>query len=264
MNSIVPFQFESTSIRTMTDERNGSTWFVLRDVLEAMGSGSRTNDAKASIIEALGDGVVTVVPIVDSLGRPQDATVVSESGVTYLIAQSRTETGKKLNKWLHLEVIPAIRNTGSYTSPTAPSKRKENRLPYLSREFKGALSLCKLIGLEGNAATLAANQAMVRVHGENVLEMIDQIHLISDSQQVWFTPTQLGRDMNLSASDFNKLLEKEGYQVKIEGGGWKATEKGKPFSKLFDTTKRHGKGTPITQLKWATTIMTEVVNRAAA
>ena len=48
------------------------------------------------------------------MGRTQQVTIISESGVTFLVSRSNTESGRKLNRWIHTEVLPAIRKTGAY------------------------------------------------------------------------------------------------------------------------------------------------------
>jgi prophage antirepressor-like protein len=103
--------FENTNIRTT--DNNGETWFVLRDVLTAMGSKTTTNDATESINQGLGEGYVSDLPL-QTNGGLQETIIINESAVTYLVAQSRTKKGKKLNRWLHTEVLPAIRKTGGY------------------------------------------------------------------------------------------------------------------------------------------------------
>ena len=113
-NCITCFTFESSDVRVVTDQM-GEPWFVLRDVLQAMDrKGVRTNEAKSSIDEGLGDGYVKTVPILDSMGRTQQATIISEPAVTFLVSRSNTETGRKLNRWIHAEVLPSIRKTGGY------------------------------------------------------------------------------------------------------------------------------------------------------
>lgn len=113
MNNLQIFNFEQKKIRTVIDEK-GDTWFILRDVLIAMGSKSRPSSAKISIIDGLGDGVVFEYPIIDSLGRSQQVTAISDSAVTFILSRSNTETGKRLNKFIHIELIPQIRKNGFY------------------------------------------------------------------------------------------------------------------------------------------------------
>lgn len=59
---------KNRDIRTITDQ-DGEPWFVLKDVLDAMGSSTRPADAKASIEQGLGCEVVADYSIVDGLGR---------------------------------------------------------------------------------------------------------------------------------------------------------------------------------------------------
>lgn len=117
MNIIQYFDFDSSSVRTIQKD-DGSIWFCLADCLRAIKSKTQTADAILSIEETFGDGVVINVPIADSLGREQDTVFIAEPGLTLLLSRSRTETGKKLNRFLHSEVLPSIRKTGSYSLPS--------------------------------------------------------------------------------------------------------------------------------------------------
>jgi len=113
-NMTIPalFDFEGTDIR-ITDQ-NGTPWFVLRDVLAAMSSSTRPADAKAMIIEGLGEeGVVKSVPL-RTPGGIQTLTVIHEGAVIYLASRSRTEQGKKLNRFIFQTVLPALRRDGGY------------------------------------------------------------------------------------------------------------------------------------------------------
>lgn len=109
------FRFEDRDVRIIDQE--GNAWFVLKDVLSAMGSSTRPSIAKTSIDQGLGDGVYDEYPITDSLGRQQTTTIVSEAAVTFLVSRSNTENGRKLNRWIHGEVLPQIRKTGGYQLP---------------------------------------------------------------------------------------------------------------------------------------------------
>jgi prophage antirepressor-like protein len=122
-NSGINFDFEGCDVRVIQDEQ-GEPWFVLKDVLKAMGSSTRPAIAKNTLDQQLGDGVYNEYPILDLLGRTQEVTIISESATTFLVARSNTESGKRLNKWIHTEVLPQIRKTGSYqTQPALPDFR---------------------------------------------------------------------------------------------------------------------------------------------
>jgi prophage antirepressor-like protein len=118
MTNIVPFQFESTQVRAISDAQ-GDHWFVLRELLDAMQSTTTTTAAVESINQGLGDGYVNDIPILDNLGREQQAIIVAESGATYLLSRSNTETGRRLNRFIHADVLPTLRKTGRYEAPQA-------------------------------------------------------------------------------------------------------------------------------------------------
>lgn len=64
--------------------------------------------------ERLTDGVVSTVPIIDALGREQQANFVNEDGLYDVILDSRKPQAKAFRKWITSEVLPAIRKTGGY------------------------------------------------------------------------------------------------------------------------------------------------------
>ena len=121
--------------------------------------------------------------------------------------------------------------------------------------FEAAFSYAKLFNLEGNQALLAADKATARHTGFSPMKFL-QIELKNENQTINLTPTEIGKQLNpsLSAVATNKRLEVLGYQEKL-GSAWVPTEKGKPYAVFLDTGKRHSDGTPITQLKWLSSII---------
>ncbi len=121
--------------------------------------------------------------------------------------------------------------------------------------FDNSLYFAKVFGLEGNQALLAANKATVKLTGFNPLETL-QIELVKEVQVLNLTPTQIGKELNppLSAVATNKLLSSLGFQEKLHDQ-WVPTAKGKAFAIFLDTGKKHSDGTPITQLKWLSTLI---------
>lgn len=112
--NIIPFDFEGHQVRTITDEQ-GYTWLVLTDLLSSSNSSTTTTAAIESIKEGLGQGYVADIPLVDARGITQQTIIVREEAVTFLISRMKTEEGKRLNRWIHGEVLPSIRKTGSYS-----------------------------------------------------------------------------------------------------------------------------------------------------
>jgi len=121
--------------------------------------------------------------------------------------------------------------------------------------FEAAFSYAKLFNLEGNQALLAADKATARHTGFSPMKFM-QIELVKEEQCLNLTATDIGKELTppLSAIATNKLLDALGFQEKL-GAAWSPTEKGKPFAVFLDTGKKHSDGTPITQLKWLSSII---------
>ena len=113
MSSLAVFEFNSKPVRVVF--LKGNPWFVAKDVLMAMESTTTVTALEALISEDFGDGFVTNQLISDTIGRKQKMLCLSEPALTLFVSRSRTGLGKQLNRWMHVEVLPSIRKTGSYS-----------------------------------------------------------------------------------------------------------------------------------------------------
>lgn len=121
--------------------------------------------------------------------------------------------------------------------------------------FQALKGFAELFNLTGNQALLSANKATVKLTGFNALETLG-IELVKEVQVLNLIATQIGKELNppLSAIKTNLLLEAQGFQERL-GNQWVPTEKGKPYGIFVDIGKKHSDGTPVTQLKWLSTIL---------
>ena len=87
--------------------------FCLKDVCEILEI-SNNSDVKASIINEFGDGVDLIYPIVDNLGRTQEATFITEPQLYFVLMRSDKRKAKPFRQWVINEVLPSIRKTGGY------------------------------------------------------------------------------------------------------------------------------------------------------
>lgn len=111
MTNLTNFQFNTQEIRVV--EIDSEPWFVCADILQAMQSSTTVTAVKILIQEELGEEFVSSQPLMTEGGK-QNATILSEGGLTFLVSRSRTDTGKALNRWIHTDVLPQIRKTGQY------------------------------------------------------------------------------------------------------------------------------------------------------
>lgn len=117
-NNIQVFNFEESDIRTVVIENEA--WFVGKDVAKTLGYARPQkamqdhvdeDDKKDEIVQfsqTSQDGTTE---------KPQNLTLINESGVYSLIFGSKLSSAKKFKKWVTSEVLPAIRQTGSYQMP---------------------------------------------------------------------------------------------------------------------------------------------------
>lgn len=87
-------------------------WFVGRDVAEVLGY-SNTRDAISKHVDEEDKGVAKC----DTPSGAQQMTIINESGMYSLILSSKLPSAKKFKRWVTIEVLPAIRKTGSYNLP---------------------------------------------------------------------------------------------------------------------------------------------------
>lgn len=99
---------EFGKVRTM--EINGEPYFVAKDVAEILGYAKPENALTTHVDkdDTLKQGVT------DSLGRTQNTTLINESGLYSLIFSSKILKAKQFKRWVTHEVLPSIRQTGSY------------------------------------------------------------------------------------------------------------------------------------------------------
>ena len=121
--------------------------------------------------------------------------------------------------------------------------------------FRPLFQIARLIGCDKQAAAISANQAVQTVLGENVLALLGRTHIEAENQEAqFFTSTELGERIGISARKLNLLLAEAGFQMK-RGDVWEVLDSGKDFARIYDTGKRHGSGVPVQQIKWAATVL---------
>lgn len=108
MSAVEVFQFPATGQAVRTLLIDGAPWFVGRDACEVLGI-SKYRDALAQL-----DTDERVSAAVDTLGGPQQMTVISESGLYSLMFVSRSPKVQPFRRWVTGEVLPTIRRTGGY------------------------------------------------------------------------------------------------------------------------------------------------------
>lgn len=111
-NEIQRFDFRGALLRTLTDEA-GEPWFVLKDCMSILDLGNPTETVKM-----FDEDEFSTAEVIDSIGRRQQAYIISEPGLYRLVMRSRKPEAKEFQRWVTHEVLPAIRKTGGYIPTT--------------------------------------------------------------------------------------------------------------------------------------------------
>lgn len=110
-NAIATFNFQSNQLRTIKGA-DGEPWFVLADVCAVLGIGNSSD-----VSRRLDDDEKDDLDFIDTIGRTQRMTAISESGLYAVILRSNKPEAKPFRRWVTGEVLPAIRKTGAYHAP---------------------------------------------------------------------------------------------------------------------------------------------------
>ena len=226
--------------------------FCLNDLHKAAGAESRhqpafffrrpeTQDLEAELNSAPEQSFTTV-------------TMPGRNGGTYVCKELVYAYAMWISAKFHLQVIRTFDAMATAPVPAAAPARSAISP---AKEFRAIFGIARLIGLDKNAAAISANQGTAALTGVNMLQLMDRTHLATPGQEVYFTPTELGRRFVKSAKDFNQLLAQAGLQDMV-AGHWVPTEKGRAHAVVLDTGKAHGSGAPIQQVKWRDSVLGEV------
>ena len=210
MNALRTFNHEMFGqVRTMTNDR-GETFFVGKDVAEALGY-KNTADA---IIKHVDKEDRSTIAIRDSAYETR-AVVINESGLYSLILSSKLEQAKAFKRWVTSEVLPLIRQTGTYSLHRKQIESLHNQIEALEPK------------------------------AEYCDEVLDSVSCL--------TTTQIAKELSMTVSDLTRLLEHRKVMYK-QSGQWMlyADYARKGYAKSRTTARRDIEGDmhTYTRLVW--------------
>lgn len=237
----------NTSIRTDADGR-----YCLNDLHKAAGGEKAHQPSNFLRL----DSTQALIEEIDRSSEVRNALSVIQGGArqgTYACKELVYSFAMWISPAFHLQVIRAYDDMVQGKAPAS--------LASATRDFKALFGVARLIGLDKNAAAISANQAIAKLTGTNVMQLLGAPHLESEQQVIFHTPTDLGKRIGVSGRGMNMLLAEAGLQAK-HGEHWTPLPAAEGFCRIMDTGKRHGDGTMVQQVKWADAVL-ELVQRAA-
>ena len=184
--------------------------FCLADVCKIL-------DIKQFRKERLTDDVISNQPIIDSLGREQQALFVNEDGLFDVILDSRKPEAKQFRKWVTSEVLPSIRRTGGYII----TKDEETPEEIMARALM--LAQQTLAKREERMRQLEADnnskQATINIQTEEIKKVAPKVNYYDNTLQSvnTMTTTQVAKELGMEANKLNEKLKTRGISYKQSG-----------------------------------------------
>lgn len=135
MHRIIGKMFGDQEVRTAV-KRDGTVWFVLTDVCTVLGISNNR-----MVASRLRENQKDDVSITDTIGRTQETTIISESGLYSVILKSRSKKAEPFQTWVEDEVLPSIRAKGNYFAAEAPKDPLANFRDQIPGNLADALML---------------------------------------------------------------------------------------------------------------------------
>lgn len=150
--AIQEFDFGVHAVRVQMDGE-GNPWWVASDVCEALGI-SNTSQV-INRLHSDEKGICSTY----TLGGQQELLAINEPGLYRIIFSSRKKAAEKFQRWVFHEVLPAIRQTGTYThkgvdTDDALPTMLEQRLSALEQRLDGQALLAPRQPVEHDIATI--------------------------------------------------------------------------------------------------------------
>jgi len=115
MSNLSIFEYDHKLMRTVVVD--GNLWFVAKDVCDMLDI-ANTGNALARLADSM-KGIHTV----DTLGGPQEMSVVNEAGVYKIAFTSRKPEAEAFTDFVAGTILPTIRKTGQYQiRPMTPAE----------------------------------------------------------------------------------------------------------------------------------------------
>lgn len=208
MNTIQIFNNnEFGEIRTF--EENGKPLFCGKDIATALGY---ENATKAVRDHCRTDGGLKRYPIVDALGRTQEAVFISEGDVYRLITHSKLPAAERFERWVFDEVLPSIRKLGAYMTT--------DKLEEAMNDPDSWITLLTALKDERNQKQqlqLQATENRPKVIFADAVSVSDGTILIGELAKIL-----KGNGTQIGQNRLFEQLRREGYLIKRKGTDYNA------------------------------------------
>ncbi len=160
----------------------------------------------------------------DTNGGKQRKLFWTKRGVIRLGFFIKSERAKKFRDWAEDLVINKLSQTPEKSHQTVQVQNDGFDIKLYTQQSREIFELVQLINSQNSKTLYFADNLYKNLNIQSPLELL-KINL----ENYYFIPTELGKFINNSPVEMNKILEFKGFQTK-QNGAWKLTEKGRSFA----------------------------------
>ena len=183
-------------VRTMTNE-SGETYFVGKDVAEALGYRNPSNALQVHVDE---EDKTSYLIQVSGSNYKANTLMINESGLYSLVLSSKLPQAKVFKHWITSEVLPQIRKTGGYI----PTKDASGR---------------QLSDVEIMALALKIQQKTIEMQKQQIVDMAPKAEYCDEVLESvsCFTTTQIAKELDMTVHDLTRRLIERKVMYKQSG-----------------------------------------------
>lgn len=220
-------------------EKDGEPWFVARDLSRILGYTSLERmydhvdkedkmniDPQSKQFQGSCENGVTL----EVNPNVRRMTIINESGLYDAIFGSKLPQAKSFKRWVTSEVLPAIRKTGSYTTPEKQSQDERLHIMEMNARSRMAQTYLKLADvdtLSDTYKTILVSKASEVLAGEPVLP------LPASKNDKAYSAKEIGDMFGISANKVGRIANQ--HNLKIPEYGEYRRDKSQYSAKEVDT-----------------------------
>lgn len=228
INNLTTFDYENNQVRNLIIK--GEPWFVLADVCKVLELSNPTMVAKKLDMDERAKS--------DLGHKEKNVTLINESGLYAVILRSDKPQAKPFRKWVTLEVLPAIRKTGSYqVKQTGELRQKAVQIREQNARIRTAQLLYKIADKTDTDYKQVLHARITHLlTGEYLLPL-------PEVKERTYTAEEVGARLGVTANKIGRLANAHG--LKTEQYGKYFYDKAKTAEKQVETFRYYEKAVEV-------------------
>lgn len=245
--NLIPFQFEGQDLRVV--QFQSKTLFCARDVAMMLAYADPAQAYKYHCKSLILLSSVQLTELEWPNPNPRGAYFIPEPDVYRLIVKSTKPEAERFEKWVFEEVLPTIRQQGSYEIPKQSSGSDQTIYKSAADRLEQEIRVGKLLEVPLHIVQQESVKLVCRDTGVDFSHHLTYAKAQQDvkHEEVMKEPTELAPELGFkTASAVNKWLAANDLQVKA-GREWKPTDNGQKYCCIHSWTRKGKEGY---NLKW--------------